>query len=82
MKPCPKCLLGELDEADFARQIYAHIAALPEDERAGDVLHQERLQLCKYCDNLVNGICKLCGCFVELRAAKKGQYCPHPVSRW
>ena len=34
------------------------------------------------CDNLINGMCKLCGCYVEMRAAVKKNYCPNIERKW
>ena len=34
------------------------------------------------CDNLINGMCKICGCFVEMRAAVKKNYCPDIEKYW
>ena len=41
-----------------------------------------RLNICKECDLLINGMCKLCGCFVEIRAAVKKNYCPNKNRYW
>ena len=41
-----------------------------------------RLNTCMECDNLINGMCKLCGCFVEMRAAVKKNYCPNIDKKW
>ena len=81
-KICRKCLLAELTDVDHAKHIYEYIAALPDDVRAADVVIEERLAVCRTCDSLVSAMCKHCGCYVEVRAAKRVQMCPHPVSRW
>lgn len=47
------------------------IAALPEEKRADDDTYRHRLDICGSCESLGSGICGKCGCFVELRAAKK-----------
>ena len=44
--------------------------------------YKNRLDICKQCDNLVNGMCKICGCFVEVRAAVKNNYCPNIDKYW
>ena len=38
--------------------------------------------LCKACGHLVNGMCELCGCFVEVRASKKNQRCAQSADIW
>ena len=83
MKPlCKRCLLSDIGEAEYATHIAVHIKNLPENEKVRESLYQKRLSLCRTCDDLVNGMCKFCGCFVELRAAKKAQYCPAPSAKW
>lgn len=59
-----------------------YIDALPEEMRADDELYQARLSLCRECDRLRNGTCLLCGCYVEMRAAKKHMSCPMVPARW
>ena len=50
--------------------------------RTGEKEYKSRLDICKQCDNLVNGMCKICGCFVEVRAAVKNNYCPNIEKYW
>ncbi len=40
-------------------------------------LYETRLSLCKECDLLLDGMCRACGCFVELRATMKKNSCPY-----
>ena len=47
-----------------------------------DGTYAHRLELCKACGHLVNGMCELCGCFVEVRAAKINQHCAETAQRW
>jgi len=79
---CKRCLLHEMNDSEYAKNIYDYIASIPDDIKTGAELLQERLELCRACDALVNGMCKFCGCFVEVRAAKKSQTCPHPEAKW
>ncbi|MDY3745248.1 MAG: DUF6171 family protein [Lachnospiraceae bacterium] len=37
---------------------------------------------CRQCDRLLNGMCRICGCFVEMRAAIKVKSCPDVVPKW
>lgn len=78
---CKKCLLRELDEGYFS-SIYAYIENIPSEQRVQEEEYHDRLAICKACDSLVNGMCALCGCFVEVRAAKRIQYCPAAPSKW
>ena len=82
-KPCRKCLLSQMpEEGELQKLIAERIALLPEDERAEEAVEKERLSVCQGCDKLVSGTCGLCGCYVELRAAKKRMACPHVPNKW
>lgn len=78
---CKRCLLRELDGTYF-QSIYDYIANLPSEQKADDHTYAHRLSLCKECPHLVNGMCDLCGCFVEVRAVKRLQRCPDTPARW
>ena len=80
-KPC-RCLLFEAGQQDMARAVAEYVASLDESIRAGDADYRARLAACEGCEQLMNGTCRLCGCYVETRAAKKGQCCPMVPSRW
>ena len=80
-KQC-RCLLFEAGEADMARTIAEYVASLDESVRASDADYRARLDICRECDQLLNGTCRLCGCYVETRAAKKGMGCPMVPARW
>lgn len=72
MRPfCKKCFFSELDPDGVYNEIKDMIAALPEEKRADDDTYRHRLDICGSCESLGSGICGKCGCFVELRAAKK-----------
>ena len=79
---CPRCLLSEFDMEKEFRYIYEYIHALPEDKKASGEVYKERLDTCKKCDELISGLCKKCGCYVEMRAAVKSGYCPHEKHFW
>ena len=64
------------DEAALARSIRELIDLLPEEKRASAEVTAQRLAVCRACDQLQNGMCVLCGCYVELRAAKRMMKCP------
>lgn len=59
-----------------------YVASLPDDERAGEAVYAARLETCKACESLRDGTCVLCGCYVEARAAKRGQRCPNVPAKW
>ena len=72
---CRKCLLEDIDENDFLRDMRSHIAAYPADKKVSEDEYHRRLTFCKDCEKLVDGMCVLCGCYVELRALKIGMRC-------
>ncbi len=80
-RQCKRCLLRELD-GEYFQSIYQYIQNLPAEQKADSDTYRARLSLCRTCDHLVNGMCDLCGCFVEVRAAKKLQRCPDTPARW
>ena len=80
-KPC-RCLLLEAGQADMARTEAEYVAGLDDSVRTPEEEYRARLSLCQGCPELMNGTCRLCGCYVETRAAKKGQQCPMVPARW
>ncbi len=79
---CRKCLLKDLSEKDYFQNMYVYIANLPEDDRTGKEEYERRLSKCRECDHLLNGMCRLCGCFVEMRAAIALRHCPGSPPEW
>ena len=80
---CRRCLLEDMpSQAALAASIRDLIALLPEDKRAPREETARRLRQCRDCDQLRSGMCALCGCYVELRAAKAAMGCPALPSRW
>ena len=69
-------------QPDLARTVAAYVASLPETVRAGETARQARLAVCLNCENLHDGTCSLCGCYVETRTAKAAQQCPAVPPRW
>ena len=80
-KQC-RCLLKEAGEAEMAASIAEYVALLDESIRTPEDDYRARLTLCQDCPELLSGTCRLCGCYVETRAAKKGQQCPMVPPRW
>ena len=70
-KPCRRCLLQDIDESQLMEAIQQRIAALPASQRASAEDYAARLSECRMCDFLVSGTCRKCGCYVEVRAAKR-----------
>lgn len=66
----------------MARTVAEYVASLDETIRTPEDAYRARLALCQECPELMNGTCRLCGCYVETRAAKRGQKCPMVPARW
>ena len=80
---CRRCLLREFAEGKKLYElIQDYIAAIPAEQRAAEAVYAARLAVCRECDWLANGMCRQCGCYVEVRAAKVNQRCPDPTARW
>lgn len=79
---CKKCLLYEMPDAQRYQNMYDYIAHLDEDMKASDEIYQARLSICKECDHLLAGMCRICGCYVEMRAIMRQKNCPDVDSKW
>lgn len=79
---CKRCLLSEMGSDDIKKTIDELIEATPEDKKADSTLYEQRLNICKKCDELLEGMCRKCGCYVELRALQKIRHCPHENKKW
>ena len=71
---CRKCLLYESGE-EIYQTIYNYIKSIPAEQKTPKCEYESRLGVCKACDHLINGMCELCGCYIEVRAAKIKQKC-------
>lgn len=74
---CRKCLTRDMDQAAYFKNLHDYIANLDEDVKVEEPLYEKRLSLCQACDLLLDGMCRACGCFVELRAAIRTNGCPY-----
>ncbi|MDO5518319.1 MAG: DUF6171 family protein [Clostridium sp.] len=79
---CRKCLLDKVFEEDEYNNLKDYLSSIDEEIKADDTEYNRRLGICKQCDNLFNGMCRVCGCFVEMRAAVKKNYCPNVNKMW
>lgn len=79
---CKRCLLLEVDPEGLYKKVSELIEVMPEDVKTSEAEYARRLDICRSCDCLENGICRECGCFVELRAAAKRNYCPSVYHYW
>lgn len=72
---------------DFAPEEYLehmriYLKALDDDIKTEEALYGERLQLCAKCEDLLEGLCRKCGCYVEYRAAIRKKHCPGVPPSW
>ena len=77
-----RCLLKDAGEAEMAQVIADYVSSLDDAIRTEEADYRARLAICQDCDQLLNGTCRLCGCYVETRAAKKGLSCPKVPPEW
>lgn len=78
---CRKCLTRELaGQEQTYRTIREYIDNLDPDVRIDGELYEKRLALCRECEMLLQGMCRSCGCYVEMRAAMGKNVCPR--KRW
>lgn len=80
--PCRRCLLSEIDRNGTYRTVLEYISSLDESVKCSREEYEARLTVCRACDHLTDGMCALCGCFVEVRAVKRSQNCPDLPHRW
>lgn len=45
-----------------------------------EIIENNRLKICKKCDFFFSGICKKCGCFMDLKVKLKDSACP--INKW
>lgn len=79
---CKKCLLYEMPDGARYQGMYDYIKNLDVDLKVSEEVYQQRLDVCRECDNFLVGMCRICGCYVEMRAAMKGKMCPDVSRRW
>ncbi|MBQ9928716.1 MAG: hypothetical protein IJO65_12175 [Lachnospiraceae bacterium] len=78
LRVCKKCLTRDMmDQAEYFKNLHEYIENLDEDVKVNQPLYEKRLMVCKDCNLLTDGMCRACGCFVELRAAVKKNACPY-----
>jgi len=80
-KPC-RCLLAETNQTELAATITDYVKNIPPELKTPPAEYLHRLKICKSCAHLRDGMCVLCGCYVEARAAKQKQRCVEDAARW
>lgn len=79
---CRKCLTRDMEQTEYFRTLHEYIANLDADLKVSDAVYEERLAHCKECEKLYQGMCRICGCYVELRAVMKKNSCPLVQPAW
>ena len=82
VRVCRRCLLREMSETEYFRSLHEYIENLDEELKVEPEVYEERLEKCKACDQLISGMCRKCGCYVELRALLKKGGCPKVEPEW
>lgn len=73
---CRKCLIRDMVEYEEYQNMFEYIRNISDDIKSSQELYEKRMEICKECDMLLSGMCRKCGCFVEMRAAVENNYCP------
>lgn len=81
-RACKRCLLRDFPYEDQYREMLDQIEQMSPDFRVDDEVYEERLALCRTCPYLFEGMCRICGCYVEWRAAFRVKRCPQVHPRW
>lgn len=79
---CKKCLVRDFDQGELFQTMQEYIARIDKDIKTPEPEYEKRLKFCTQCDSLRNGMCGICGCYVEMRAAVKSNYCPAVRKKW
>ena len=74
---CKKCLLLEAGERAALKSVKDYLELLSHEEKVSESIYNDRLEKCRNCDFLISGMCRKCGCYVEIRAALKNKECPN-----
>lgn len=74
--------MEDTDDQTLYEKIRRTVEQMDPDVRAEEAEYRRRLEQCRQCDRLLAGMCRVCGCFVEIRAANKNSFCPGERHRW
>ena len=66
-----------IDKDKYFETLKELIENIPEDVKTPASVYEERLNICTGCERLYDGMCRACGCYVELRAARAANACPY-----
>lgn len=74
---CKKCLLLEAGEIAALKSVKDYLELISPEEKVSESVYNDRLEKCRNCDFLISGMCRKCGCYVEIRTALKNKDCPN-----
>lgn len=57
-----------------------YIKVIKTEDRCSEEAYEQRLEVCRQCEMLLEATCLACGCYVEIRAAVAHSKCPK--KRW
>lgn len=66
-----------IDKDEYFKTLQEMIDNIEPERRTEKGLYEERLHKCTECERLADGLCRGCGCYVELRAAVTPNHCPY-----
>ena len=74
---CRRCLMRDMaGQEEYFRSLRDYIDNLDQDIKVSPAVYEARLDLCRDCEMLLQGMCRKCGCYVELRAIVAKNACP------
>ena len=82
LRKCKRCLLYEIAESDAYESVKNYIDSLDPGQKVNDTEYKTRLAKCRECDMLLAGMCRKCGCYVEVRAIRRDSHCPGTKPEW
>lgn len=75
---CRKCLTRDMIDKDaYFATLRDMIENIDTEYKTDGAVYEERLKKCTECERLADGMCRACGCYVELRAAVNKNHCPY-----
>ncbi|MGF1760971.1 DUF6171 family protein [Photobacterium sagamiensis] len=75
-RECKACILAKID-AEYAANLEQRIKHIDYSLKVDEKTYQERMEICKGCDKLLDALCRACGCYVELRGVMRKNSCPY-----
>ena len=79
---CPRCGEQSVSDHEYGESLKNYVDRLDPETRVSQEIYDLRLNACRSCEYLSNGVCRLCGCFTQMRAAKRSGRCPASPGHW